>query len=1151
MDTPITISSTTSTEKKSPNDSVFSLDCISEDRVQVSWDKGAVITSTPFTNVGKVKRWMGDIEAINHLDDESDIDNISLSSSCVDTPSTVKTDTNSLILMRCDYNKTFPQSQKKCLKTIKSFDHSKYLQYLREKSNTPKNLSKTTKSPSKSTKSSSKSQISGAKNVVMKRSVLLKQSPEKSNFCGYSSPVDKKFSIDRDSYPTTKQLGDGMMEEGTTELAEVPMSPESRKKVLCSYLQLMDPADKKEILILQNRRSTRVRNLAAMQEKKQLEKQIMSSKEAAAPKLPVPPKEIKIIREFSLSNVLIKQPKPRDFKVNSSKDHEPKIVAPLEIQRPPKEGKVTHIVSPSAAKDMSTEEKIPEEKCELLKSFKELNIELEQFMEKVLPPEERCTFCFPFPPKEMTEEIVDFDVLMTALVPKYRKTCRLRGLKLQSSENATAKKNKTKDPKQKISNTKQENNNKIDYIPDSINQLKAKQSQIVPKIRLRPNILRKKNPDRVKNLRSKKDLSNVPFKKLVSNDRQVKAWKIMKKRAMSDSSSPTINNGGRKMVVDKQQKEESRHVDIATVKPSVSDRNVELEDIIDDIVHLNNLTEEHKRCLIESRIFSTEACRLSKPEMERSGHMNYSLDGLSAFSGFSRTDAQDAEKISEVCQITALKEKRKSVDAQRAPQEFVANGLTVRLDRTESNIEPDGDASMQEHDYAELPDSKSVHDEEEVDVETVPSINLPVDPLRVDTRSILPEPKNGETYEIVPFTRPSGSKSLLKSLQLYKRKSDSGSIEQNGTQDWDSDSGSVKLKATKKQSHSINIAKENGHILKAFYVDYNLVICQESCVSFWMQSSLGHVLGSQNMWIPRGRAQRITLNQHMCIQKESMEMVVSTETTVAYVELWTKEHQSEIRQGPVADVFATVYFWKQRQKGVEKKVLQLENINGWHCASDDNLPKMTIIHCYHMAADYQTVSNIQIIEPVQHYVSSLHNIEDCENLIMGCGENKITLWNVEHGYKIATIELSEIKTPLSTLWVKCDRVIISFAIKDSSFIIPTHLQGFLFALQQCVDRELRLVAINGMNDSWKKLASYSPPDGFDRLKGVCVENGMLLSFYDKGVVCWNAETGEPVEEIPLETELIPCGKYVIFLEDTRVIVKHVMTHLMSISADDT
>lgn len=37
--------------------------------------------------------------------------------------------------------------------------------------------------------------------------------------------------------------------------------------------------------------------------------------------------------------------------------------------------------------------------------------------------------------------------------------------------------------------------------------------------------------------------------------------------------------------------------------------------------------------------------------------------------------------------------------------------------------------------------------------------------------------------------------------------------------------------------------------------------------------------------------------------------------------------------------------------------------------------RRTKIHSYHLAADHQTVANISEIQPVQHYVSSLHNIE--------------------------------------------------------------------------------------------------------------------------------------------------------------------------------
>lgn len=81
------------------------------------------------------------------------------------------------------------------------------------------------------------------------------------------------------------------------------------------------------------------------------------------------------------------------------------------------------------------------------------------------------------------------------------------------------------------------------------------------------------------------------------------------------------------------------------------------------------------------------------------------------------------------------------------------------------------------------------------------------------------------------------------------------------------------------------------------------------------------------MWITKGSIQRLSTNKH-CIFKEALEMVVSTESSVAYIELWTKEHQSAFREGPVADVFAIVYYWKNGQTGLDKKVLQLENIKG-------------------------------------------------------------------------------------------------------------------------------------------------------------------------------------------------------------------------------
>lgn len=126
-------------------------------------------------------------------------------------------------------------------------------------------------------------------------------------------------------------------------------------------------------------------------------------------------------------------------------------------------------------------------------------------------------------------------------------------------------------------------------------------------------------------------------------------------------------------------------------------------------------------------------------------------------------------------------------------------------------------------------------------------------------------------------------------------------------------------------SHSIRISKDAGAVIKAFYSNFNLIIAQEYEVTFWNQSALGNVLGAHNMWLPKGQINRLVLDNG-CMQKDSNEMVISLESSIAYVELWTKEHKSDKREIPVADVFAALYFCKLRQNGVFKKVLQLENI---------------------------------------------------------------------------------------------------------------------------------------------------------------------------------------------------------------------------------
>lgn len=50
-------------------------------------------------------------------------------------------------------------------------------------------------------------------------------------------------------------------------------------------------------------------------------------------------------------------------------------------------------------------------------------------------------------------------------------------------------------------------------------------------------------------------------------------------------------------------------------------------------------------------------------------------------------------------------------------------------------------------------------------------------------------------------------------------------------------------------------------------------------------------------------------------------------------------------------------------------------IVSWHSANGENVSKKTFIHSYQFASDYQMISQVYDIEPVGHYVASLHNIE--------------------------------------------------------------------------------------------------------------------------------------------------------------------------------
>lgn len=185
-------------------------------------------------------------------------------------------------------------------------------------------------------------------------------------------------------------------------------------------------------------------------------------------------------------------------------------------------------------------------------------------------------------------------------------------------------------------------------------------------------------------------------------------------------------------------------------------------------------------------------------------------------------------------------------------------------------------------------------------------------------------PKACEYVALDPGVKPKSLHQTLGTQRARKRRADP-EIDDCYVDDSPGTSKQNKNDKRSTLSHSISTSKSAGAVVNAFYRNFNLIVVQEFEVTFWGQSALGNILGAHNMWLQKGQVSRLVLDSG-CVQKDSNEMVISLENSVAYVELWTKEHKSDKREIPVADVFAALYFCKLRQNGVCKKVLQLENI---------------------------------------------------------------------------------------------------------------------------------------------------------------------------------------------------------------------------------
>lgn len=187
------------------------------------------------------------------------------------------------------------------------------------------------------------------------------------------------------------------------------------------------------------------------------------------------------------------------------------------------------------------------------------------------------------------------------------------------------------------------------------------------------------------------------------------------------------------------------------------------------------------------------------------------------------------------------------------------------------------------------------------------------------------------TSNVIPLNQNIKTKSFHRSLMQtrVKQKPFLDVYRSNVFEQSDSDSSMATPKGSSNKNsltHGIDINSKGGAMFTTHYINGILIIVQEFMITFWKQTALGNILGAQNMWLPNGSLQRIILERG-CINRRSSEMVLSCDSSVAYIELWTKQHESKFRECPIADVFATIYF--HRGHGIpDKKVLQLENIKG-------------------------------------------------------------------------------------------------------------------------------------------------------------------------------------------------------------------------------
>lgn len=668
------------------------------------------------------------------------------------------------------------------------------------------------------------------------------------------------------------------------EASAMPLSPESQKKrELCSYLQLMnmDTSTKKEKTTMQNRRSIRVKNYMLLTEKKELERKLNSETQNEENT----PEMLKSVSPTSSTcSSIIKLP-VEESGVSLSK----KSFKELEMDVP------TNFCQKDLDKKLQAIENISAEAdtCNLSEFFpKNLTEKQENFEETIK--------------KFFVSERIDFEKDNTPKQKKCVKKCDTQKLVRHKVQKDKTHFDKSKNKENMIKRQKYKTKKLMNQVSKifKTNHKKKKLKQLMNAKKFK-----------TKNGRTKKNTLNT----LRSHNNSVRAlFRQPVRRNRSLRSTDSLEHIGLKTILDKslkmqkrtQKKREIKEQNEVRENAHKEKRKTPVEPKKDEPAAVANKEETMRENVLQQALMDHDYMLLDEEVVEKEGPesplANRPSKTIDAKNSTTKTSGSEnvihngANNNTLISPCLGFDPTSRSNSLVKI--DTIINGLHSNVAETHPQETSTSKTDSSKESKQELVDSSRV------------------------------SPRNGA---YVPLNKQVKTKSLHRNLipnrSLRKRLNFNAGNDVEDADDWDlcsTPSGrNQKSEKRNAQSHSIDICNENGVVLKAYYVDFNLIIAQEFTVSFWSQSALGNVLGAQNMWIPKGQINRLVLDNG-CVHKSSSEMVLSSENSVAYVELWTKEHKSDKRERPVADVFATVYFCKQRQNGVFKKVLQLENING-------------------------------------------------------------------------------------------------------------------------------------------------------------------------------------------------------------------------------